>query len=237
MKSRPRSRFKKSPPGKNLDLAHIHRRLRETGDFITKLALLPLPGARGKNPGPEIAPDLLRLTSSLSQTIASGNKIMIFGNGGSAAAAQHLSSELVNRLNRKRAALPALALTTDSSIITSISNDQEFTTIFSRQLEALARPGDAALAISTSGRSPNIIHALKTARTLGLNRIALLGGDGGPARRLAELKLIVPSRSVPLIQEVQLIIAHLICELLEKNLPLRKPKKSASRPRKNLPFS
>ena len=148
-----------------------------------------------------------------------GGKILVFGNGGSAAEAQHFAAELVNKFLKERRALPAISLTTDTSAITSIGNDRSFDRIFSRQIEALGRKGDVAIALSTSGNSPNIIEGLKAAKTIGMVTIALTGEGGG---KLAETPgaapdylLDVPSKSTPRIQEVHLVVLHIIAEEIE----------------------
>lgn len=209
---------------KEQELRRILRHFEETGNAIAHLGAPSR--SRSGSVEAELARSLLAVTDRLRRAFRRGNRLFVFGNGGSAAAAQHLVSELVNRFRRERAALPALALTTDTSVLTSISNDQDFSRIFSRQLEALARPGDIALAITSSGNSPNILDALKTARSLGVTPLALLGKGGGRARRLTESAITIPFESVPLIQEIQLVIAHLIADLIEQDLPPNPKKKS-----------
>ena len=147
-----------------------------------------------------------------------GGKLLIFGNGGSAADAQHMAAELVNRLHRERAALAALALSTDTSILTSVANDYSFDRVFVRQIEALGRPGDVALGISTSGGSPSVVKALEAARSRGLKTIALTGRDGGGAAAAADIHLNVPSDSTARIQEVHRTLIHAVCELVESDL-------------------
>ena len=144
-----------------------------------------------------------------------GGKLLIFGNGGSAADAQHMAAELVNRLQRERAALAALALSTDTSILTSIANDYTFDRVFVRQIEALGRPGDVALGISTSGGSPSVVRALEAARSRGLKTIALTGRNGGGAAAAADIHVNVPSDSTARIQEVHRTLIHAVCELVE----------------------
>jgi D-sedoheptulose 7-phosphate isomerase len=146
------------------------------------------------------------------------NKVLFFGNGGSAADAQHLAAELVGRYLKERKALPAIALTTDSSVITSWSNDYGFETLFSRQIEALGRKGDIAFGISTSGNSRNVIEGLAKAKELGLKTIGLLGCDGGRIADIVDLAITVPSRSTPRIQESHITIGHIICGLIEQEL-------------------
>ncbi len=159
-----------------------------------------------------------RAAELICASMRAGGKLLIFGNGGSAADAQHIAAELAFRMGRERAALPALALTTDSSLLTAISNDRAFDYVFARQLQALGRPGDVALAITTSGNSPNIVEALKEARTLGITTIGLLGNTGGQAASLVDLALIVPHQDTPRIQEVHITISHIMCDLIEEEL-------------------
>src|SRR5207244_1330958 len=137
-----------------------------------------------------------------------GGKVLIFGNGGSAADAQHIAAELVNRLNYDRPPIAAIALTTDSSILTSIGNDSSFDDLFERQLRALGRPGDIALAISTTGNSPNVLRAVAAASELGINTVALTGRDGGKLAEAADVALIVDARSTQRIQETHITIGH-----------------------------
>jgi len=151
----------------------------------------------------------------LAQVLRSGGKVLIFGNGGSAADAQHLAAEFVNRFQVERPPLAALALTTDTSVLTSIGNDYGFLEVFAKQVRALGRPGDVAWGISTSGSSANVVEALKAARELRLKTLALSGRDGGPVAAQAEVALIVPSKSTPRIQEVHLTIGHVLCDLVD----------------------
>jgi D-sedoheptulose 7-phosphate isomerase len=152
------------------------------------------------------------------KSLASGHKALVFGNGGSAAEAQHLAAELVNKFSRQRRPLPAVALTTDTSTLTSIANDSSFDRVFSRQVEALGQEGDIALALSTSGTSPNILEALGTAKKKKLITIALTGEGGGKLGPLTDILLDVPSRSTPRIQELHLVILHLIAQELDDRL-------------------
>jgi len=151
-----------------------------------------------------------------------GGKVVVFGNGGSAADAQHLVGELVGRFKLERPALPAIALSTNTSILTAIANDYGYDVVFSRQIEALVTEKDVVIGISTSGRSPNVIEAIKAAKKKGAKTIVLTGGKGGPSRgRMAEeadLVLAVPSDSTPRIQESHITIGHIVCELVEKEL-------------------
>ena len=147
---------------------------------------------------------------------AAGGKLLIFGNGGSAADAQHISSELVNRFQREREAIAAVALTTDASILTSVANDYEFDRVFVRQIEALGRRGDVALGISTSGTSVNVVKGMEVARERGLKTIALTGRDGGTVGRAADVHVNVPDESTARVQEVHRTLIHAICELVEE---------------------
>jgi D-sedoheptulose 7-phosphate isomerase len=142
---------------------------------------------------------------------------LIAGNGGSAADAQHFAGEIVGRFKKERKGYPAIALTTDASIITSWANDYDFNTIFSRQIEALGKEGDVFLGISTSGNSKNIIEAVKKAKEMGIFCICLLGKDGGELKNLTDLSIIIPSDNTPRIQECHIMIIHIICEELEKS--------------------
>jgi D-sedoheptulose 7-phosphate isomerase len=151
----------------------------------------------------------------LADTLRGGGKILLFGNGGSAADAQHLAAEFVNRFQVERPPLAALALTTDTSVLTSIANDYAFVEVFAKQVRALGRPGDLAFGLSTSGSSPNVVLALEAARTLGLKTLALSGGDGGPVAAQADLAIIAPSRNTPRIQEVHITVGHVLCDLVD----------------------
>jgi D-sedoheptulose 7-phosphate isomerase len=164
------------------------------------------------------AVEVARAAELICAAMRAGNKLLLFGNGGSAADAQHIAAELAFRMGRERAALPALALTTDSSLLTAISNDRAFDYVFARQLQALGRPGDVALAISTSGNSPNILEALRQARELEMTTIGLLGNTGGQAASLVDLALIVPHHDTPRIQEVHITVSHIMCDLIEDEL-------------------
>jgi len=147
-----------------------------------------------------------------------GGKVVLFGNGGSAADAQHLAGELVGQFALKRQAFPAIALTTDTSILTAVANDYGYDAVFSRQVEALVNEKDVVVGISTSGNSPNVIEAIKLAKTKGAKTIGLTGGNGGKLAEVADLVLIVPSDITPRIQEAHITIGHIVCELVEKEL-------------------
>jgi phosphoheptose isomerase len=155
---------------------------------------------------------------AIVRSLRGGGKLLVFGNGGSAADAQHVAAELVGRFSRERAGLAAMALTTDTSVLTSISNDYGFERAFARQIEALGRPGDVALGISTSGQSANVVAALQAGRARGLRTIALTGRDGGVVGRAADIHVNVPSPSTPRIQEVHRTLLHVVCELVERAL-------------------
>lgn len=158
---------------------------------------------------------VVAMARALLEGLRRGGKVLLCGNGGSAADAQHLAAELVNRFRRERPALPALALTTDTSVLTSVANDRAFEEVFARQIEALGRPGDILLLLSTSGRSPNLHRAARAARARGLTVLGLLGGDGGGLDAQCDLSLVVPSDHTPRVQEVQLLIGHILCEAVE----------------------
>lgn len=154
---------------------------------------------------------------AISEALKSGHKLLVFGNGGSAADAQHLATELVGRFQRERAGLAAVALTTDSSILTAVSNDYSFKQVFARQVEALGRPGDVALGISTSGESPNVVAGLQAARAKGLKTVALTGRDGGTVGRTADFHVNVPDQNTQRVQEVHLTLLHAMCEVIEED--------------------
>jgi len=147
-------------------------------------------------------------------------KILIFGNGGSAADAQHIAAELVGRYKVDRKGLPAIALTTDTSAITAIANDFGYKHVFNRQVEALANNGDVLIGISTSGKSSNIINALKLASTLQCKTIGLSGKDGGEMNKICDVNLVAPSEDTPRIQEMHIIIGHIICHLIDQEFKL-----------------
>lgn len=185
-------------------------------------------GAGGHEPAAAELHDVLRrfiaaragvleaAAEAIARSVRAGGKVLIFGNGGSAAEAQHFAAELVNGMQRRgRPPIPAIALTTDTSSLTAIGNDRGFALVFSRQVEALGRPGDVAVALTTSGTSPNVVEALKTARAKGLSTVALTGQGGGEVAPFLDFLLDVPSRSTPRIQEAHLFILHLLAEELE----------------------
>jgi len=152
------------------------------------------------------------------QSIQTGHKILIFGNGGSAADAQHIAAELVGRYKTDRMGLPAIALTTDTSALTAIGNDFGYQHIFTRQIEALSSPGDVVIGISTSGNSDNVYSALKLANDLGCRTIGLSGRDGGKMNMACEINIVVPAEDTPRIQEMHIFIGHTLCHLIEQSL-------------------
>jgi len=151
----------------------------------------------------------------ISDAFKDGGKLMVVGNGGSAADAQHLVAEFVNRFQIERPPLPALALTTDSSVLTSIGNDYDFSLVFSKQVKALGKAGDVLLAISTSGNSTNILEAVAAAKALEIKTITMTGGDGGKLSKLADISLNVEATVTARVQEVHITIGHIICELVD----------------------
>lgn len=162
--------------------------------------------------------NLIRCAEVICNAFRNSRKLMLCGNGGSAADAQHIAAEFVNRFQIERSPLPALALTTDTSIITSVANDNSFDDIYSRQIEALGAEGDVLLAISTSGTSRNILSALDTAKDRGIYIIGLMGAGGGETLPLVDLALVVESNQTPRIQEAHALAGHIICELVEHML-------------------
>jgi D-sedoheptulose 7-phosphate isomerase len=165
-----------------------------------------------------LLPKVIEAAGAIRAALDAGGKLLTFGNGGSAADAQHMAAELVGRFMRERKAVPALALTTDTSILTSIANDDTYDRVFVRQIEALGAPGDVALGISTSGGSANVLAALATAHRRGLRTIALTGRDGGAIGKAAAIHVNVPEMSTPRVQEVHRTVIHAICELIERSL-------------------
>ena len=154
----------------------------------------------------------------LIDALQAGHKILIMGNGGSAADAQHFAAEMVGRFLLERKALPAIALTTDTSILTAVGNDYGFDDVFKRQVEALALPGDVLIGLSTSGNSKNIKRALEVGKDIGAITIGLLGRDGGEIASISDFNLTVPSTETPRIQEAHLVMIHILCDLVEKGL-------------------
>jgi D-sedoheptulose 7-phosphate isomerase len=162
------------------------------------------------------APLLLEVGRRMGEILLAGGRVLAFGNGGSAADAQHFVSELVGRMRRERAGLSAIALTTDPSIVTAVGNDMGFDAVFRRQVEAHGRPGDVALGITTSGRSPNVIEGLRAARARGLVTVGLTGNGGGAVAGLVDHLIDVPHRDTQRIQEVHSMVLHVLCEVVEE---------------------
>jgi D-sedoheptulose 7-phosphate isomerase len=192
-------------------LAHVVSSFQEGAELRMKVAR-------------ECGPAIVEAASLVAGCLQSGGKILFCGNGGSAADSQHLAAEFVGRFIRERPALPALALTTDASILTAVGNDYGFEQIFSRQIQALGRPGDVAVGISTSGQSPNVLAAMREARRQGLKTIGLAGKDGGPLAKCVDVSIVVSSPNTARIQECHITIGHLICELAEQDVMAGKPK-------------
>ena len=161
---------------------------------------------------------MVKVVEAVTSALKAGNQVLLFGNGGSAADAQHIAAEFVNRFIIERPPLPAIALTTDSSIITSIGNDYDFTEIFSKQIRAIGRRGDIAWGMTTSGTSTNVIKGLEVAKKMGMVTIGLTGRDGGDVAKIADHSLNVSSTSTPRIQEVHIMIGHVICEMVDFKL-------------------
>ncbi|MDO9464960.1 MAG: D-sedoheptulose 7-phosphate isomerase [bacterium] len=161
---------------------------------------------------------IVKMVNSIADVLSGGGKLLVFGNGGSAADAQHIAGELVGRFELERSALPAIALTTDSSVITSISNDYSFNEIFSRQIEALGTQKDMALGISTSGSSENVLAGIRKAKNMKLATIGFSGKEGGTLAKITDLCFIAPSSSTPRIQEAHITVIHIICKLVEERL-------------------
>ena len=166
----------------------------------------------------DLATKIEEAAQMMVEALRAGHKILLFGNGGSAADSQHLAAELVGRYRKERASLPAIALTTDTSILTAVGNDYGFEFIFARQIEGLAEKGDVALGISTSGNSRNVIEGLTKAKAKGCRTLGLLGCEGGRIAELCELSLIVPCKTTPRIQECHITIGHILCSLIEQEL-------------------
>lgn len=161
---------------------------------------------------------IVEIADLLIDVMKKGGKLILFGNGGSASDAQHIVAEIVGRFKKERRALPAIALTTNASTLTAIANDYGYEIVFARQIEALAKDGDIAIGISTSGKAKNVASGIKQAKKMGLKTIALTGADGGEIAKLADISLIVPSSVTARIQETHITIGHILCELIEEAL-------------------
>lgn len=165
-----------------------------------------------------LIPAIEAVAGRLRDCLARGGKVVWMGNGGSAADSQHLASEMVGRFRRERGGLASLALTTDTSILTSVGNDYGFEHIFARQVEAVCTPADVLVGISTSGNSANVIRAVEAGRRLGLYTVGMLGHDGGRLRPLCDAVLLVPAADTPRIQEAHILIGHILCELMDSEI-------------------
>lgn len=162
-----------------------------------------------------LLPQISAVAQLLRDCLKQGGKILLMGNGGSAADCQHIAAEIVGRYKRERRGLPAIALTTDTSILTSVGNDYGFEFIFSRQVEALCGPLDVVIGLSTSGNSANVVRAIETAKQIGATTVAMTGGSGGKLAGLCDFNLVMPSSDTPRIQEAHIFIGHVVCELVE----------------------
>ena len=163
----------------------------------------------------QMLPQISAVAEHMRDCLAQGGKILLMGNGGSAADSQHIAAEIVGRYKRERKGLPAIALTTDTSILTSVGNDYGYEFIFSRQVEALCGPLDVVIGLSTSGNSPNVVRAIETAKQIGATTVGMTGGSGGKLTALCDFNLVMPSNDTPRIQEANIFIGHVLCELAE----------------------
>ena len=188
-------------------------RREETDSVVARLRELASVAERSAN---VLATDIALAVALVRETLQAGGRLYFCGNGGSAADAQHVATEYVVRYARKRRALPAVALTTDTSLLTAAGNDLGFEEVFARQVEALVTPRDLLVIHSTSGNSPNVVRAARAARSAGAKVLALLARDGGEVRSLADLAIVVPTDRTDRAQELQLCIEHIICELVEQ---------------------
>ncbi|MDO8580084.1 MAG: D-sedoheptulose 7-phosphate isomerase [Candidatus Omnitrophota bacterium] len=161
---------------------------------------------------------IIRAAESVMAAMKAHRTLFLFGNGGSAADSQHIAAEFIGRFQKERESWPAVALTTDTSILTALSNDYSYDCVFARQLEGLAKKGDVAIGISTSGNSRNVIEGIQQARKMGLTTISLTGGDGGKLAPCSDIRIIVPSTKTARVQESHICILHTICELVEDAL-------------------
>ena len=162
-----------------------------------------------------LLPDISAVADELRACMARGGKILLMGNGGSAADSQHIAAEIVGRYKKERRGMPAIALTTDTSILTSVGNDYGYDYIFARQVEALCTPLDVVIGITTSGNSANVVRGIETAREIGATTVGMTGGNGGILAKLCDHNLIMPSSDTPRIQEAHIFIGHSLCDLLE----------------------
>jgi D-sedoheptulose 7-phosphate isomerase len=195
--------------------------MKETADYehrITDLMAASIFTKQSMLSNSDLVTTIAKVSEILVASLRQGNKVVLFGNGGSAADAQHIAAELVGRFAFDRPALPALAFSVNSSCVTAIGNDYGFDQVFSRQVEALARAGDVAIGISTSGNSPNVLNAILAARKIGLRTIGLTGAGGGALAKSAEFCICAPSKETPRIQECHILIGHIISELVEREI-------------------
>ena len=188
------------------------------GTDADRVRALLYEGAQALDKASALAQDVARAADMIIAALRDGHKLLLFGNGGSAADCQHIAGEMVGRFKLERPGLAAIALTTDTSILTAVANDYGFDTVFARQIEALGRAGDVALALSTSGNAPNVLAGVSKCRELGIATIGLTGRDGGQLAGFVDLCLRVPHDSTPIIQQVHIAIGHAICELVESAL-------------------
>ena len=170
----------------------------------------------------KIEEDIVNATNTIILAFKSNKKLLLVGNGGSAADAQHIAAELVGRYKNERQGLAAIAITTDTSILTCLSNDYGYEKVFSRQIEALSKKGDVAIGISTGGKSVNVINALKLARKMGCKTIGLSGRNGGEFNSICDTNIIIPDDDTPRIQEMHILIGHMLCELIDNEFKLKK---------------
>jgi D-sedoheptulose 7-phosphate isomerase len=195
--------------------------MKETADYerrVTELMAASIFTKQSMLSNSDLVTTIAKVSEILVASLRQGNKVVLFGNGGSAADAQHIAAELVGRFAFDRPALPALAFSVNTSCVTAIGNDYGFDQVFSRQVEALARAGDVAIGISTSGNSPNVVNAVLAARKMGLRTIGLTGAGGGALAKSAEFCICVPSKETPRIQECHILIGHIISELVEREI-------------------
>ena len=197
-------------------------------DRVTKLIDASIVTKQNLLGDAETITKIAKASEILVDALRQGNKLLLFGNGGSAADAQHIAAELVGRFAFDRPALPALALSVNTSCVTAIGNDYGFDQVFSRQIEALARPGDVAIGISTSGNSPNVIRAVTTAKKMGLHTIALTGRSGGDLKNAVDNCICAPSNETPRIQECHILVGHILSELVEWEIFHEKSRVSGS---------
>ena len=198
-------------------LAHVVSGFREGAELRIQLA-------------DTLGPNIVDAADLIAEGLKAGGKVLLFGNGGSAADAQHLAAEFVGRFVLERSPLPGIALTTDSSILTAVGNDYGFDEVFVRQVLALGRPRDVAIGISTSGNSPNVVKAVRVAAERGLRTIGLAGRDGGVLAKEVEIAITVPSTNTARIQECHIAVGHILCELVEGELFGRQTREQVDRP-------